>query len=286
MITSPRNLVLASAIAALSAACATVPPGPPPDVVRLQNDLDRLHSDPRIAPNGGAELANADAAVDVLSRNARTLDARAYTQGVYIADKLVGIAEASALARFAEQRGSELGIERERLTARGTVVERRTTTIVADAPPTVVRDAPPVVREDVVRTRDGQIVATSGRAELIEMQNRMPGVESRLDSRGLVVRLGDFMFEPNRAMLTPTAERQLDSVAAVLSTDADAGVAVEAYGGDGLAPMRAAAVRDYLDARGVDSSRVAVRSIDGYATRGQLADNDRRVDIVIRGDYR
>jgi len=285
VITSPRNLALAGAIAALSVACATVPPGPPPDVVRLQNDLDRLHSDPRIAPNGGAELANADAAVDVLSRNARTLDARAYTQGVYIADKLVGVAEASALARYAEQRGSALGIERERLMARGTVVERRTTTIVSDAPPTVVRDAPPVVRQDVIRTRDGQVM-TSGRAELVEMQNRMPGVESRLDSRGLVVRLGDYMFEPNRAVLTPTAARQIDSVAAVLSADADASVAVEAYGGDGLAPMRAAAVRDYLDARGVDGARVSVRSIDGYATRGQLADNDRRVDIVIRGDYR
>jgi outer membrane protein OmpA-like peptidoglycan-associated protein len=275
--------MLAGAIAALSVACATVPPGPPPDVVRLQNDLDRLHGDPRIAPNGGAELANADAAVDLLARNARTLDARAYSQGVYIADKLVGIAEASALARFAEQRGSELGIERERLMARGTV--ERTTTVIADAPPTVVREAPPLVREDVIRTRDGQLV-TSGRAELIEMQNRMPGVESRLDARGLVVRLGDYMFEPNRAVLTPTAERQLDSVAAVLSADADAGIAVEAYGGDGLAPLRAAAVRDYLDARGVDGSRVAVRSIDGYASRGQLADNDRRVDIVIRGDYR
>jgi len=280
VITSPRNLALAAAIAALSVACATVPPGPPPDIVRLQNDLDRLHADPRIAPNGGAELANADAAVDVLSRNARALDARAYTQGVYIADKLVGIAEASALARYAEQRGSDLGIERERLMARTTIVEpRRTTTIVTDAPP------PRVIREDVVRTTTGELVPAS-RAELISMQNRMPGVESRLDSRGLVVRLGDFMFEPNRAELTPTAGRQLDSVAAVLSADADAGVAVEAYGGDGLAPMRAAAVRDYLDARGVDGARVSVRSIDAYATRGQLADNDRRVDIVIRGDYR
>ncbi|MET0230718.1 MAG: OmpA family protein [Rhodanobacteraceae bacterium] len=280
MIAAPRNLALAAAIATLSVACATVPPGPPPDVVRLQNDLDRLHSDPRIAPNGGGELANADAAVDLLSRNARTLDARAYTQGVYIADKLVGIAEASALARYAEQRGSELGVERERLTARTTIREpRRTTTIVTDAPP------PRVMREDVVRTNSGELVPAS-RAELIAMQNRMPGVESRLDSRGLVVRLGDYMFEPNRSELTPTAERQLDSVAAVLSSDADAGVAVEAYGGDGLAPRRAAAVRDYLDARGVDGARVAVRSLDSYATRGQLADNDRRVDIVIRGDYR
>ena len=274
MRTNQRNLFLATAIAVMAAACATVPPGPPPDVVRLQNDLDRLHGDPRIAANGGAELANADAAVDVLARNARTLDARAYDQGVYIAGKLVGIAEASALARYAEQRGMELGVERERLLARTTVIEpRRTTTVITEAPPRVVR------------SDTGELVPRE-RAELMAMQDRMPGVESRLDSRGLVVRLGDYMFEPNRAELTPTAERSLDSVAAVLSSDRDAGIAIEAFGEDGLAPRRADAVRDYLDARGVESARVSVRSIDTHASRGMLADNDHRVDIVIRSDYR
>ncbi len=206
MKTNPRNLILAGAIATLAAACATVPPGPPPDVVRLQNDLDRLHGDPRIAANGGAELANADAAVDMLARNARTLDARAYQQGVYISDKLVGIAEASALARYAEQRGTELGVERERLVARTTIVEpRRTTTVVTEVPTGVVPTR-------VVRSDTGELVPRA-RSELMAMQDRMPGVESRLDSRGLVVRLGDYMFEPNRAELTPTAERSLDSVA-------------------------------------------------------------------------
>ena len=279
MKTNPRSLILAGAIATLAAACATVPPGPPPDVVRLQNDLDRLHGDPRIAANGGAELANADAAVDMLARNARTLDARAYQQGVYISDKLVGIAEASALARYAEQRGTELGVERERLVARTTIVEpRRTTTVVTEVPTGVVPTR-------VVRSDTGELVPRA-RSELMAMQDRMPGVESRLDSRGLVVRLGDYMFEPNRAELTPTAERSLDSVAEVLRTDMDAGIAIQAYGEDGLAPRRADAVRNYLDARGVEASRVSVRSIDPYASRGMVADNERRVDIVIRGDYR
>ena len=256
---------LAAGAAMFLASCATVPPGPPPDVVRLQNDLDRLHGDPRIANNAGPELANADAAVDVLARNARTLDARAYTQGVYLADKLVGIAEATALARYAEQRGTELGIERERLLARG---DSRTTTVV-----TTTSAPPPVVRETI---RDD-------RGELEAMQQQMPGVESRLDARGLVVRLGDFMFEPGRAELTPTAEQSLDGVARALASDGDAGITVESFGADGLAAARAAAVRDYLDARGVDGSRIASRTV-GY--RDGLARNDRRVDIVIQGDYR
>jgi len=282
MRTSNTLTALAVGATLFLGACATVPPGPPPDVVRLQNDLDRLHGDPRIANNAGPELANADAAVDVLARNARTLDSRGYVQGVYIADKLVGIAEATALARYAEQRGTELGVEREHLLAQS---EARTTTIVTttDAPPPVVRSditPPPTVVRETVRDESGQLVPRQ-RAELEVMQQQMPGVESRLDARGLVVRLGDFMFEPGRAELTPTAEQSLDGVARVLVSDGDAGITVEAFGADGLASARADAVRDYLDARGVDGSRIASRRVD---LREGLASNDRRVDIVIRGD--
>ena len=208
-----------------------LPPGPPPDVVRLQNNLDRLHSDPRIANNAGTELANADAAVDVLSRNARTLPPREYQQGVYIADKLIGIAEASALARFAEQRGSELGMERERLLARNVAVVPGTTTtrtVVTEtgAPTTIVTETPADRPVAVIRTRDGQVIPQS-RAELMAMQNQLPGIESRLDARGLVIRLGDYMFEPGRDDLTPTAEQSLDSVARVLRSDTDAGIIVD-----------------------------------------------------------
>jgi len=280
MKTNNRNWILACAIATLVAACATVPPGPPPDVVRLQNDLDRLHTDPRIANNAGPELANADAAVDVLARNSRSLDARSYQQGVYIADKLVGIAEATALARYAEQRGTQLGVERDQLLAQERV-ETRTTTVVTDAPPArIITEAPPRI---AVRTDSGELVPRA-RAELMAMQDQMPGVESRLDARGLVIRLGDFMFEPGRAELTPTAEQSLDTVARVLRSDNDAGIAIEAYGQDGLALRRANAVRDYLDARGVEPGRVSARTVS-YSTRG-IAENDRRVDIVIRSDLR
>ena len=136
-----------------------------------------------------------------------------------------------------------------------------------------------------VRSDTGELVPRA-RAELMAMQERMPGVESRLDSRGLVVRLGDYMFEPNRAELTPTAEQSLDSVAVALRNDADAGIAIEAYGEDGLAPRRADAVRDYLDARGVDASRVSVRASTRTHRAGWSPRNDRRVDIVIRSDYR
>lgn len=265
-IRSTRRLPLIVALAAVLGACATVPPGPPPDVVRLQNDLDRLHSDPRIAANGGVELSNAEAAVDVLARNSRALDADEYQQGVYIADRLVRIAEASALARAAEQRGTQLGIERERLLAQASVAQERT--VVTE----VRRDRP-------VRTDVG--VVPRERAELMSMQEQLPNVESRLDDRGLVIRLGEYMFEPGQAMLTGSAQQSLDSVARVLNSDPRTDITIEGFGGP-MALERANAVRDYLDARGVDGSRIDARSV---TRRGvAMADGDRRVDIVIRNE--
>jgi len=255
--------------AALCAACATVPPGPPPDVVRLQSDLDRLHADPRIAANAGDELDNADAAVATLSRNARTLDARSYQQGVYIAGKLIDIAQASALARYAEQRGMQLGAERERLLARAGAV---------DTPRVVTQTVP--VPAPLVRNRSGEAVVP-GRADLETMQGELGGLESRVDERGLVVRLGDFMFEPGQPELTPTAERSLDSLARAMQVKPNTQASIAAYGASGERTARAATVRDYLNARGVDLARL---DLHGPARSAGPADS--RVEIVIWPTYR
>jgi len=251
---------------AICTACATVPPGPPPDIVRLQNDLDRLHADPRIAANAGNELDNADVAVATLSRNARTLDAHSYQQGVYIAGKLIDIAQASALARYAEQRGMQLGAERERLLARASA---------GDAPR--VTQTVPV---PLVRNRDGEAVVP-GRADLETMQGQLGGLESRVDERGLVVRLGDFMFEPGQPELTPTAERSLDSLARAMQVKPNTQASIAAYGATGDRTARAATVRDYLNARGVDLAR-----LDLHGPARGTGPADSRVEIVIWPTYR
>jgi outer membrane protein OmpA-like peptidoglycan-associated protein len=288
----PHHLLVSSALALAISSCATVPPGPPPEVVRLQTQLDRLHADPRIADNAGPELNNADAAVDTLARNARSLDPASLQQGVYIADRLVQIAEASALARYEERRGTQLGIEREQLLAAN---DRATRVIVATEPTRVVTTTTEPAR--IVTTEQARVVTTEpprvvrtegelmplGRAELLALQEQLPGMESRLDVRGLVVRFGDFQFEPNRATLMPAAERSLDTLANALRAQPNTNISIETYTGinDGnLGVERARAVSDYLDARGIDPARIDARAAPVSAVTGLVA--DRHVDVVIR----
>jgi outer membrane protein OmpA-like peptidoglycan-associated protein len=269
MIACVSRPLLGLALTCLCASCASVPPGPPPDIVRLQNDVARLHDDPRITENAGPELGNADAAVDMLARNARSLDANSYQQGVYISDKLVKIAEASARARYAEQRGTQLGIERDRLLADASS-GRRSMAYAASS------DLP-------LRSDPGE-QAPSSRTPLMTMQAQLSGLESRVDDRGLVIRLGDFMFEPDRPILTSNAQRSLDTLALSMRREPAARGDIEEYGGaDGTASLRAAAVRDYLVAHGVEDSRLHMR---GDRTRTWTAPDHgtRRVDIVVRTD--
>lgn len=267
---SVSQCLIAAALTAALAACASVPPGPPPDVVRLQAEIDRLHRDPRIAPNAGAELENADVAVDSLARDYRNLSAATLQQSVYVADRLVQIAEASARARYAEHRGMQLGVERERLLADANA---RSATIVAQS----------------TTTRTWTERVPSDRSDLMAMQSQLPGMESRLDERGLVVRLGDFLFEPNRAVPTPTAEQSLDQLARVLRNEPATRISIVGVGATDERDIflrRADAVRDYLEARGVEPARIDVRGVDSryggtYAGRSSGSTLDRRVDVVI-----
>jgi len=227
-------------------ACAATPHGPPADVVRLQAEQDRLHADPRIAANGGVELANADAAVSTLASNVRLLSRRDYEQGVYLADKMLQIAEASALARDAERRGEQLGLERDRVRARTRVV---------------MTTAEPIRNDERGPMQDD-------REHLFEMQRRLPNSESKVDERGLVVRLADFNFRSGDVGLTATGEHSLESLARVLDDEPQATARIVAFGSPGAQRDRALTVRDYLNARGVERTRIDIRVATSEAPAG------------------
>ncbi|HEU4665746.1 MAG TPA: hypothetical protein VFS55_17085 [Dokdonella sp.] len=245
-----RPALLSAAVAAV-AACASAPHGPPAAIVRLQLEQERLHADPRIGPNGGAELANADAALATLSANARRLDSREYEQGIYLTEKLQRVAEASALARDAELRGEALGRERDRLVgAHASAGAPRATTVDAEF---AMRDRAPL---------------PDSRARLFAMQRALVGSESSVDERGLVLRLASFNFGPGDTGLTASGERSLANLARALEAAPRADVSIVAYGDRGAVRAHAMVVRDYLGVRGVDPVRLDVRDARREAPTG------------------
>jgi len=141
--------------------------------------------------------------------------------------------------------------------------------------------------------------ALLGRANSLEAQTL---AEQRSEAandqdRGLLLTLGDVVFDAGKASLQPSAMTAIDRLAQLLSVYPERSIRIEghtdAVGDDAanqeLSLRRAAAVRDALLARGVDASRIEAV---GYGATRPIADNrtesgrqkNRRIDIVLSGE--
>ena len=115
--------------------------------------------------------------------------------------------------------------------------------------------------------------------------------------RGLVLTLGDVLFDTGRAELNPGAGRKLDQLAQFLGEHKDRRVQIDGFtdsvGTDSynedLSQRRANAVKSALMFRGVDASRIGT---EGYGKAYPVANNNdsggrqlnRRVEVVIGPD--
>lgn len=246
------------------AGCATMPKGPPPEVARLNNQLAQIRSDQRIAPNAPDEISKAQAAVNALDAQARSLDEKHFQQRVYVADRLVQTAEASGLARFQEQRGKQLGRERDQL----------------------------LVQAERHR-------ANVARSELDDLRSKLTELQTKETDRGLVITMGDVLFAVNRAEIKPGAMRSLNQLAAALRDDPNARIQIEGHtdstGGRvlnmELSDRRAESVESYLTSNGVNSDRITARGMGPdypVASNSTAAgrQQNRRVEIIVNDQKR
>ena len=149
-------------------------------------------------------------------------------------------------------------------------------------------------RADALRLRAEQDRATL-RATLLQQFNDI--LETRDTARGLIVNVGDVLFETGRYELRPPAREKLARFAGIVL--AHPGLNIQAEGftdstgtdeiNERLSEQRATAVGDYLITQGVSQDRVATQ---GYGPRFPVASNDtregrqqnRRVELVVSGE--
>jgi outer membrane protein OmpA-like peptidoglycan-associated protein len=282
------KLALTAALTAGLGACATTPPGPPPEVVRLQNELNRLHDDPRIAPNAPNELRDADTLVSSLAMNGRNLEVRDYQHRIYIADRLIETAEAEGLARYAEVRAHDLGAERDRLLVDSRTHQLRNAQVAAaDAQANAMQ-----AREDANVARAD---AAASRSEAEVLRADLSDLQAQQTQRGFVVTLGDVLFEVDRSELKPGATRTIDQLANALNDDRRSTIAIEGHTDSTGNPQhnvdlslhRAEAVKSYLVQRGVDPSRITTQGLgEDYPVASNATEagrqQNRRVEVVVQ----
>jgi len=157
-----------------------------------------------------------------------------------------------------------------------------------------------------VGTRRGDIRLEARTAEadaanirIGEMEKELAELNAMKTERGLVITLGDVLFDVNQARLKPGSEREIQKIADFLQEYPERKALIEGFtdstGSESynqvLSERRAEAVRRFLIERGISSDRVDAR---GYGESNPVASNatpatrqlNRRVEIVISEDER
>ena len=136
--------------------------------------------------------------------------------------------------------------------------------------------------------------ASSPEAQALEAASN----ETHDVDRGLVLTLGDVVFDAGKASLQPSATTAIDRLVQLLGVYPERSVRIEGHtdslGDDAanqlLSERRAAAVRDALVARGIAAARVEAV---GYGETRPIADNrteggrkkNRRIEIVLSDEH-
>lgn len=278
-----KVIVTAAAFAVLGA-CAT-PLMAPEGSESARNKLTQLQSDPQLASRAQVEIKDAETAV--AAAEVPTEDTERAQHLVLIADHKVDIARARAQSRLYEDQRQALSEESERARLQARTLEADKARLDA----TSARADATTARLEAEEARENTRAA---RLESDELQRQIEELNARETDRGLVVTLGDLLFETGKSDLKGGASGNLNKLADFLNEYPDRSVLIEGHtdnvGSDetnfNLSQRRANSVQSYLVGQGVAASRLRT---SGLGEGSPVADNDtatgrqqnRRVEIII-----
>ncbi|MGD0503338.1 MAG: OmpA family protein [Steroidobacteraceae bacterium] len=268
-----RIRVLISIGSALSiAACASMPK-PNAALEAARTEVQTAQANPNVIRYAPVDLDAAKKQLDVAQAAYLRHDDPAVAQPAYLATQMARLAEAHGAAKADDARVAAGRGERDRIQ-----LDARTREV----------DTAKVATSAAVQQRDQ---ATEQAARL---QAEVDQLKAKPTPRGLVLTLGDVLFDTGKAQLNPGAARKLDQLAQFLTEHPERRVQIDGFTdsvgtesyNQTLSQARADAVKSALVTRGIDASRVGSQ---GYGKGFPVADNadsggrqlNRRVEVVI-----
>lgn len=264
------------------AGCASTP-RPNAALESAQIAVGAAEADPNVAKYAALDLETAKKQLEVAQAAAIHNQETAIAQPAYLAAQTARLAQARATAKADDARVAAGQSERDKIQLDARTRDVETAKIATD---TAVGQ-----RDQAVGQRDQ---ATEQAARL---QAEVDQLKATPTPRGLVLTLGDVLFDTGKAQLNPGSARKLDQLAQFLSDHPERRVQIDGFtdsiGSDSynqdLSQHRADTVKSSLIARGIDRSRIGSQ---GYGKSFPVATNDesggrqlnRRVEVVIGGD--
>jgi outer membrane protein OmpA-like peptidoglycan-associated protein len=273
-----KPLLAATVAALILAGCASAPVSPP-GAAEARAKLSQLQADPNLGSRVPVAIREAEAAVKLAEQPVgRDTDLGAHR--VLMADRTIEIAKARAETRYAEDQRGRLAEERasSRLDARTREADRAR----SDA--------------DAARVAAAGAAADSER-EAARLRRQIEELEARETERGLVVTLGDILFETAKSDLKSGATANLGRLVTFLNEYPNRNVIIEGHTdsvgsaeyNQALSQRRADAVRSWLTQQGISSRRLTAT---GKGLHQPVADNssatgrqmNRRVEVIIENE--
>lgn len=286
---------------ALFAGCATGP-ADTPELVRAREAYERALRDPTVRNNAPVALHDARKA---LQRGQEADSEAERVHYAYLVQRKVAMAEAAARNEAVENEIAELQERRESILVQSREQEvdiARQRAEEAQREAEVAQLEVERMREEQRQTevRQYQQQAEQAREEnrkLREELSQMSDATTEDTDRGIVLNIGDVLFETDQATLKPGATLSLGKLAKVLGEHPDRRVIIEGHTDSAgsaeynrqLSQRRAEAVADFMRSQGVPEDRIMAR---GYGEAYPVTTNEtvagrqqnRRVEIVLMNE--
>jgi len=269
------KIVMGMGLALVLGGCASTP-RPNAALENARTAVQAAEADPNVHKYAALDMEAAKKQLEAADAAAMRHDEPGIAQPAYLAAQTARLAQARAAAKADDGRVAAGQAERDKIQ-----LAART--------------------RDVDNAKMATSAALGQRDQATEQAARLQAEVDHLKAtptpRGLVLTLGDVLFDTGRAELNPGSARKLDQLAQFLTDHRERRVQIDGFtdsvGTDSynqdLSQRRADAVKSSLIARGIDSSRIGSQ---GYGKGFPVANNvdsggrqlNRRVEVVIGGD--
>jgi OmpA-OmpF porin, OOP family len=279
----PRyNVILAAAVAACVAACASTP-----DTIEELETARAVVPQVEASPRAGVAATNISEARKALDRANRIAESGGEVGDIQweatVANRNAQIANEKILTAQAREDLDKGAAERQ--------------TVLAEARSREAQRSAQQARAATAEAQSATAQAQSAEERARALETELADLKGKKTDRGVVVTLGDVLFDTGKATLKPGAYATIERLAAVLKEDAARKVLIEGHtdsvGTDeynqSLSERRAASVQAALFERGVETAQIStvgkgettpVASNDDLAGRQQ----NRRVELVFQDD--
>jgi outer membrane protein OmpA-like peptidoglycan-associated protein len=296
MFTRPKILLSVLALAALQA-CTSVPIENP-NLSAAQAQYQAAQNAPQVNALAPAELREAQLAVEqARAAWSRQDKASEVDHLAYLASKKVAIAQEATNQRIAEKAINDAQGQRQQTLLVARTLEAENAQRSAEAAQRTAESATAQAAASAAATAAARQDAQSAEAQAAQLKQQLAEMDARSTDRGMVVTIGDLLFDNNSAVLKPGAGNSVQRLAAFLKAYPLRNALIEGYtdsvgstqSNQLLSERRAAAVRNALLEAGVVGERLGTHGYgeafpvgSNQSAEGRLS--NRRVEVILSDD--